>query len=807
MRRAPLVAAALLATLCAAAPAGAERAPLPAALWGDDGVATTDDARAFLVNPAAIGQRYPSEWWMAYSHSTTNQEAWTALATWRRVGFSYLRDASRDQRFGFGFSMGSEQARLGWTSELRMAAAPQTERDMDSRACWLVRPSPWLSMGADVQHLFEPEYRGQRLPRTYTLGLGLRPLALSRERAHTAGVRLTLLGEVVLAEGASNEAARVRAGVAAEITPGLELRATAEDHRSFKAGITLRGPRSSLSVAQARLDGDRQYETWSASSHEGEDRVSRAPRAQQRVAVVRMSGALADQALGGGLMGAGGAQPSAPYHRQFERALEDPLTRGVFLELGGVSGMAQLEELRPRLQRLVLAGKPVVVYMAYGGGRGDLYLASAASRVYAAPAAEFVGLGLRTERRYYKDALARIGVKMDRTSIGDFKSAYRNLSVDSTPPADTTVIQRMLTQRQQLFVDAVSNGRKIPAERLLPVLDGREYPATVLAKLGVIDSVGWREDAMAELGRLAGLGKKPRTVDLGREPMARERWATPQRIAVIYAGGAIVDGRSRTNLVDGSVMGDQTIAAQLERAFKAPDVKAVVLRVESPGGSASASYHMDHAVERWKRETGKPLVVSMGSVAASGGYFMSTHADRIYANQHTVTGSIGVVFVKPSFERMYSKLGVRQEDFDRGDYMRGLSPAREWRAREQAAADSTIKRLYRTFVTRVIDGRKLENYVAYAHAQGRPWMGEDAAERKLVDGIGGLDAALSEARRLGGIPAGEKISYLEFRHPRGNFFERALGGWMRAYAAEQLELPDFSRAQARAEDWVEEFDD
>jgi len=806
MKRHALGALLLFAALVAVPLAHAEGPPLPAALWGDDGVATTDDARAFRVNPAAIGQRYPSEWWLGYSHSTTNQEAWTAMATWRRLGFSYLREASRDQRFGFGFSLGSEQARLGWTSELRMAASPHTERDVDNRAGWLVRPTPWASLGADVQHLTEPTFRGERLPRTYTLGLGLRPLAFSRERAHTTGLRLTLLGEVVLAEGAPNEAARVRAGAAFEVIPGLELRATAEDHRSFKAGITLRGPRSSLSVAQSRLDNDRQYETFSASSHEGEDRVELPPRSQQRVAVVRMSGALADQALGGGLMGGGGgARPSAPYHQMLERALEDPLTLGVFLELGGVSGMAQLEELRPRVQRLVLAGKPVVVHMPYGGGRGDLYLASVASRVYASPAAEFVGLGLRSERRYYKDALARLGIKMDRSSVGDFKSAYRYLTADSTPPADTAVINRMLTQRQRLFVTAVSNGRKIAPERLEAILDGREYPATVLAKLGVIDSVGWREDALAELGRLTRLGKKPRTVDLRRAPQARERWATPQRIAVIYAGGAIVDGRSTRNALDGAVMGDETLAAQLERAFKAPDVKAVVLRIESPGGSASASYHMDHVVERWRLETGKPLVVSMGSVAASGGYFMAAHADRIYADQHTVTGSIGVVFLKPSFERMYAKLGVRQEDFDRGEFMRGLSPARDWRPREQAAADSTIKRLYRTFVTRVIDGRKIDNFEAYAYAQGRAWMGEDAAERKLVDGIGGLEAAIAEARRLGGVPAAQKISFLEFRHPRGAFLERVLGGWMSAYASEMLALPDYTRAQARAEDWVEEM--
>ncbi len=215
---------------------------------------------------------------------------------------------------------------------------------------------------------------------------------------------------------------------------------------------------------------------------------------------------------------------------------------------------------------------------------------------------------------------------------------------------------------------------------------------------------------------------------------------------------------------------------------------------------------MDHALERLKRETRKPIVVSMASVAASGGYFMSVHADKIYADKHTVTGSIGVLFVKPSFEGLYQKLGVRQQDYDRGDYMRGLSPARDWRAQDQAAADSTIKRLYKIFMDRVHDGRKIDGFEVAAYAQGRPWMGEDAVERKLVDDIGGLDAAIAEARRLGGVPAREKIAFKEFGHPRGGLIGRVVGSWLKSYAAEQLRLRDMTSAQARAEEWLEDLE-
>jgi len=192
-------------------------------------------------------------------------------------------------------------------------------------------------------------------------------------------------------------------------------------------------------------------------------------------------------------------------------------------------------------------------------------------------------------------------------------------------------------------------------------------------------------------------------------------------------------------------------------------------------------------------------------VAASGGYFMALHADKIYADKHTITGSIGVVYVKPSLEGAYAKLGVHEDDFDRGDYMRGLSYAKDWRPREQAAADSSIRRTYRTFVDRVRDGRKLETFEANAYALGRAWMGEDAADRKLIDGIGGLEAAIGEARRLGGVDADEKISLLEFHRPAGSWLERLTSGMVRSQLDDLLRLPEFDEAQARADDWLEEM--
>src|SRR5262249_34966398 len=160
---------------------------------------------------------------------------------------------------------------------------------------------------------------------------------------------------------------------------------------------------------------------------------------------------------------------------------------------------------------------------------------------------------------------------------------------------------------------------------------------------GLVDSVGYREDALRVLGRLARLGDKPRTVNLARIPEVDRAWTVPGRIAVVYASGAIDNGRSGNDLLMGPYMGAQTVGSQLERAFHAPGGRAVVRRAESPGGSGLPSTLIDHAVQPLKREPRKPLIVSRGSAAASGGYYISPPAARIFADRHTRTGSIGVL--------------------------------------------------------------------------------------------------------------------------------------------------------------------
>lgn len=793
-RRAAALAAAALVFAAAAARAELPPPELPTALAGDETVAGVDDARALLVNPAATGARYPSELFLAFARADRDHDTFTALGTARRFGWFFQRARGGDRAFGTTVAWGDAPLRFGWAPAWRSGPGQGTVGDHTFGA--LARPAPWLSAGALVAHALEPKWRGARLPRTWTLGLAVRPLALQRARAHAAGTRFTLAADVTVAEDGPRQAARTRVAAELEAAPGVVLRATVADHRELRLGITLRGATSALHGGTARVDGERRYDFGALSVHRGEEPSALA--GGRRVALVRAAGVLADESLGGGaVLGGPSTTSSRPLHAQLERALEDPRTRGVLLDLRGVAGMAQLEELRPRVQALRAAGKPVVAFLEYGGGRGDLYLASACDRVVTTEEADFMGLGLRGERRWYRTMLERFGVRVDRASIGRYKSAYREFSADSTPPADREVIEHVLDQSQALFVDALAEGRGVPAERFAHVLDGRAWPARDLVAAGLADTVAYREDALALLGRLTGLGARPRTVSLGRTPAAAREWTRRAPVAVVYAGGAIETGRSGGGLLSGDYMGSETVTRQLERAFKTPGVRAVVLRVESPGGSALASNLIDHAVQRLRRETGKPCIVSMGSVAASGGYYISAHADRIYADRFTRTGSIGVLYVKPSLEGFWARQHVRRDVFERGAYMGGLSGDVDWTPAFQAAADSAIRRNYDVFVGKVADGRKLPVEHVLDVAQGRVWLGADAFERKLVDQIGGLQSALADACMRAGVRPGEKIRLVEFRHPRGNLLERLAGGWVREMVATQLATSALAGVQYR----------
>jgi protease IV len=797
MTRAPVL---LLLLLAGVLPAHAQEA----FLHGDESAAHADGPASLTFNPAIVGSRYHSEFAFTFRDLADGRSLYRSAIVTGPLTIAGSGAEHARVLFGLAIAGGDERTRWGLASNWIPRA--RGGRDLDHTLGMLTRPLPWFSLGAVADHLGRPRIDGVRVDREYTVGVGMRPLALSRPKAHTQGTRLTLTADARLAEDQRLDDARFRLGAEVEPVNGLQLRGSYEtESKAFQLGVSLLGVRSGYH-GQSAYDDDRHrlHTDHSVSFHREEDRTVFAGRGDRRVAWIRAGGDLGDDALSGvSINGSTRTVTVAGLHQQLERALEDPLTRGVFLDLRGVSNMAQIEELRPRIRRLREAGKPVVAWLESGGGRADFYMAAACDRVVSSPEAFYAGLGLRSERRYYRKLLDDWGVRIDRTSQGKYKSAYRNYSVDSTTAPDREVIDHSLDRLQDLFVNSITADRKISRERLMPVLDGRRWPPIDLQKAGLVDTVGYREDAVRILGRLTRLGDKPRVARLDR-PEARREWTLPTRIAVIYATGSIESGRSGNDLLLGPFMGSETITRQIESAFKRRDVKAVVLRIESGGGSSLASDLMHHALVRMRGETKKPLIVSMGLAAASGGYHIALPARKIFADRFTRTGSIGVVFVKPSIEGWYSQHHVRQDFFERGRYMRGLSEAQDWDKEIQASADSAIQREYRDFVALVAGSRNLTWDQAHAVAQGRVWLGEDALDRKLVDAIGGLEEAVGEARREIGVPEGEKLRLVEYRRPRPGVVERLVGSYVTELWDRSAHVPDTNAALYWMEDPIDE---
>jgi protease-4 len=790
-----LAAAALALALARPAHAVSATPELPLLLYGNESVATADGARGQLFNPATVGLGYHSELLFSWTREQPTAETNHVLGSAGWFGIHATRVKDVMQAYGFALAGGnSEKLRFG-LDQTWLVNDAQHQVTSDQRVGLLSRPQPWLSLGGIVDHLFQPDFQNVRLGRVYTLGLGLRPLAWSRPRAYTLGPRFTLTGDLAIPEDGEWGQARVRVGGELEALPGVWLRGSVEDHGGYHFGIGIAAPRAGFHVQGMSRAGDFTAQTYNVTVHDSEDRTALIPRGDRRVAAIKLGGTLGDESLGGlTLYGPVSTTAVGPVHRQLERALEDPLTRGVLLELDGVSNMAQLEELRPRIARLRRAGKPVVAYLEEGATRGDLYLAAACDRIVATEEASFAALGLRVERRYYRRLLASWGVRVDRSSIGRYKSAFRNFSVDSTPPADREAIERTLDQQQEAFVSAVSEDRRMDRARLETLLDGRAWPPEEVRRAGLIDTLGYREDAVSLLGGLCGLGRKPRVVSLDRVRGAHRAWNVPARVAVVYASGGIENGPSGNDLLLGPTLGSKTLTRQMDCAFRQPGVRAVVLRVESPGGSVVASNLIDHELQRLKRETRKPVVISMGSVAASGGYYISMNGDRIVANRMTRTGSIGVVYYQPSIEGWDRAHQVREDDFERGRAMGLWSGHRDWRAGDQASVDTAIAATYRRFVDKVAAARRLSSAAVDSVAQGRVWLGEDARDRRLIDGIGGLEEAVAEARRLGGIPEGERIRLAEYRRPRPPFLQRLLASaageaWAREMAWDAFDTP------------------
>ncbi|MGC2799290.1 MAG: signal peptide peptidase SppA [Mycobacterium sp.] len=478
------------------------------------------------------------------------------------------------------------------------------------------------------------------------------------------------------------------------------------------------------------------------------------------------------------------------------RAADDSRVAGLIARVqlpAAAAGPAQ--ELREAVAAFT-AVKPSLAWAETYPGTLSYYLASAFSEVWMQPSGTVGLIGFATSALFLRDALEKAGLEAQFVARGEYKSAANLFTQDRYTDAHREADTRLLESLRAQVWQAIAESRNVGYDSLDRLADQAPLLRDVAVTSGLIDRVGFRDEAYTRIAELVGAkGLSPRSGDVDADdapprlylsryaratgPGGSPRPSMPGRksrstIAVVNVAGPIVSGRGGSRLPFGSSnAGGDTIAAGLREAASDDSVSAIVLRVDSPGGSVTASETIWREVKK-ARERGKPVVASMGAVAASGGYYVSMGADAIVANPGTITGSIGVVTGKLVARDLKDRLGVGSDAVRTNANADAWSINAPFTPEQHAQVEAEADLFYQDFVQRVAEGRKLSVEAVDAVARGRVWTGADALEHGLVDELGGLRTAVRRAKVLAGLDEDDKVrligypgsSLWEFLRPR-----------------------------------------
>jgi protease-4 len=446
-----------------------------------------------------------------------------------------------------------------------------------------------------------------------------------------------------------------------------------------------------------------------------------------------------------------------------KRASEDARVRALVVKVGGGRiGLARVQELRDAITKFRASGKLTVAWTESFGEfiRGTLpyYLATAFEKIYLQPTGTLGLTGIAVEQVFIHDALAKLGVDFQSAKRYEYKTAADPLTETGfTEPARQTA-RRLAGSVAEQVAAGIAEGRGKTLEEARALLDRGPFLAEQALSEGLVDVLAYRDEVYEDVRKQVGhdatlqfVGRYQRSRALAELPR-RAASAREPHVALIYAQGAIRQGRAgRGPVGGGGGIGSDTLTAALRAAASDQRVRSIVLRVSSPGGSAVASDTIWREVVR-ARATGKPVVVSMGDVAASGGYYISMAADVIVAQPGTITGSIGVIMGKPVLAELFGRAGVSTDTVAEGAHATMFSTSRPFSDEEWARINTWLDAIYTDFTEKVASGRRLPLDRVDELARGRVWTGAEALANGLVDETGGLREALVIARRRSGLP-------------------------------------------------------
>lgn len=765
-RRGAAAAAAALALAALAPPAAAQvtnaldrQAGIPAGLaLPVPGVAVAEEPAGMGTNPAAAGFAGPFvlQWFREANVTEDSRADGLYLASsFGGLGAGYSIEwvrpgpgASRYRKNAFSLASGDGRRFSAGVAWNRWSSP---DPGVDAFASWdlglTVRPTRHLSLAAAALG-FGAELRGVELPLRYDVGVATRfwddAITLSADLLADDRAR----GDFHATHLAFGAGAELRSGLALALQLAVPLRGVPGVSRDPSAVVALAwsGPHAGV-YAGAGAVPDR---TGSLVGLRASRERYRSGGAARAVPTLDLEEELERDRF---LVFTVGDRD--PYGRLLERlaaARTDPEVAAVAVKIEGLPlGPGRIEEVRAALAA-VRERKPVLAWMA-GGGTVEYWLATAATSIAMPPSGSLDVSGVASSRLFLRDTLARAGITFDVIARGAYKNAPEPLVRAGSSPESREVTNALLDDVFGRLVADVAAARKLAPEKVRALVDTGLFGAEQAKAEGLVDEVLWPDELGGWASRVARRAVGPRGPYRPVPERRAQRWGRPAVVEVVQVEGTIVSGKSRRGPVGtGGLAGAETVVRQLRRAAMDRDVKAIVLRVDSPGGDGLASDLVWREVVLARAR--KPVIASMGDAAASGGYLVAVGADAIVAEPSTLTGSIGVFALKPDLSGLLAKLGARREAWARGENAGWMSLGRPWSASERRVLEGQIEGFYRLFVDRVARGRKLPPEEVEPLARGRVWTGKQAFDRRLVDRLGSLQDAVALARERAGLGPG-----------------------------------------------------
>lgn len=690
------------------------------------------------------------------------------------------------RRTTWALALGGDALSVGANVHLFSSDADDLEDVISVDLGAMARPARWLSLGFAVRDVDGPRLGSVELPRRYVGSVGLRPV----------GDWLTLAVDGIVLGGEAPESEsgfdHLTLGYTAhvEVLPGLRLvggvahRTDGDGPAAGQIGLALDFRHLGIEGAGLAQSGSGDAGGLFAAELRTEAERGIDLRPGATVAVVDLDRELA---RGSGLQLFPGRARDAMVDaiEGIHRLAGDRSVDALVVRLRSLPEVGQGEawELRQALLDFRTSGK-LLVALLEGGGDTEYYVASAAEQLYVTPEAALFVNGFASRVNFFADTLAIVGVRVDAVKVGAWKNAPDQLTRASIDEAHAEVVESILDDLSSRYVRDVARSRDLEEAAFRAALDTGIQSATLAQRLGLVDGILAPDELEKELGEL--LGRRASLRRTGLRPAPWESWGAAPVVAVIPIEGTITRGRTGGDFGLVETTGAESVVEALRSAADDPRVRAIVLRIDSGGGDAAGSQRIWRAVTRASER--KPIVAAMGDGAASGGYFAAVGAQRIFAAPGTLTGSIGIFWLKPDLEELVRIAKVGTYRSTRGALADIGSIQDAWTEAERAAMQRYVDDAYRSFLEAVAQGRAMTVDEVDAVARGRVWTGAQALERKLVDELGGLSAAIRWARDRAGIAPEEPVEYRIYR-PTPALFSTG-PGFSLSLQTPRLELPE-----------------